>query len=262
MPPIVTLTTDFGLSDHYVGTMKGVVLGICPKAQLVDISHQVAPYAIAEGAYTVAQAYPYFPKGAVHVVVVDPGVGSARRPILVEAAGHYFIGPDNGVFGMIFASARHKVRVLANRRYFLPAVSGTFHGRDVFAPAAAHLAAGVPPAKFGPRVEDYVRAGFESPSQTSSGKWEGQLLAVDRFGNLITNFRVAEFPGFGRMTIAKSKLSRVVKSYAEARDGELFAIAGSGGYWEVSMKQESAARRLGCTGGAVCRLEVATPPRA
>jgi S-adenosylmethionine hydrolase len=141
--PILTLTTDFGLTDHFVGVMKGVILDICPQAQIVDISHEVAPFAIAEGAYLIAQAYPYFSKNTVHIVVVDPGVGTARRPILVEAAGQYFVAPDNGVLGMIYSREKHKVWAITEGRIFLQPVSQTFHGRDIFAPAGAHLAAGI-----------------------------------------------------------------------------------------------------------------------
>src|SRR5579872_4521305 len=137
--PVLTLTTDFGLADHFVGTMKGVILGICPKARIVDISHEVKPYDIAEGAYLIAQAYPYFPRKSVHLVVVDPGVGTARRPILLEAAGQYFVAPDNGVLAMIYSSVPHKVRAISSGRYFRKPVSNTFHGRDIFAPSAAHL---------------------------------------------------------------------------------------------------------------------------
>src|SRR5271169_3934032 len=151
--PIVTLTTDFGLSDHYVGVMKGVILGICPRAQLVDISHQVTPFQTGEGAYVIAQAYRYFPKKTVHLVVVDPGVGSARRPILMEAAGQYFVAPDNGVLSMVFSHEKHKVRLIANERYFRKPVSHTFHGRDIFAPVAAHVAAGARPASVGKLIE-------------------------------------------------------------------------------------------------------------
>src|SRR5690348_2761518 len=161
--PIVTLTTDFGLADHFVGTMKGVILGICPQAQIVDISHEVAPFAIAEGAYLVAQAYRYFPKKTVHVVVVDPGVGSGRRAILVEAAGQFFVAPDNGVLSMIYARERHRVRAITNGRYFLKPVSQTFHGRDIFAPVAAHLAAGVSAAKIGKAVTGHIQLGFAKP---------------------------------------------------------------------------------------------------
>src|SRR5438309_3370657 len=143
--PILTLTTDFGLSDHYVGAMKGIILGICPQAQIVDITHDVTAYEITEGAYVIDQAYRSFPKKTVHVVVVDPGVGTARRPILMEAAGQYFIAPDNGVLSMIYLREKHKVRLIANEKYFRKPVSRTFHGRDIFSPVAAHIAAGAPP---------------------------------------------------------------------------------------------------------------------
>src|SRR5436190_10478359 len=132
--PIITLTTDFGLSDHFTGTMKGVILGIAPRAQIVDITHEVKPFEILEGAFVIAQAYRYFSKGTVHVIVVDPGVGSARRPILAAAAGQYFVAPDNGVLTMIYEREKHKVRHMRHDRFFLPVQSRTFHGRDIFAP--------------------------------------------------------------------------------------------------------------------------------
>src|SRR5580698_5609718 len=139
--PVITLLTDFGSADHYVGAMKGILLSICPDAQLVDISHEITPYAIAEAAFTLAQAWTCFPEGTVHLIVVDPGVGSARRPILAEAGGHYFVAPDNGVLTMLFAStAKHNAREITTARYFRKPVSQTFHGRDIFAPVAARLA--------------------------------------------------------------------------------------------------------------------------
>jgi hypothetical protein len=242
--PILTLTTDFGLSDHYVGSMKGVILGICPSARIVDISHLVTPYAIAEGAFLIAESYSAFPRGTVHVVVVDPGVGSARRPILVKAAGQYFIAPDNGVLGMIFAREKHKVRVISNQRYFRHPVSKTFHGRDIFAPVAAHLASGVAPSKIGPVIADYVRPPFEKP---------GMILKIDRFGNVITNFRV---DAAAQLTIGKTKVSRMVRNYTEARPGELVMIVGSSGYLEVSINQGSAAEKLGCHSGDPCQIRV------
>jgi hypothetical protein len=254
--PILTLTTDFGLSDHYVGVMKGVILGICPNAQIVDISHQVSSYAIGEGAFTIAQAYRYFPAGTVHVVVVDPGVGSARRPIVVEAAGQYFVGPDNGVFGMIFTRERHAVRLILNRQYFRKEVSHTFHGRDIFAPVAAHLAAGVAPSLIGELLADYVRPSFENPRQTGARTWEGEILKVDRFGNVVTNFRADDFPTIEELTIGQATVRRLVRSYAEASEGELSVIAGSSGYLEVSLNQGSAAERIGCRAGDACRIRV------
>ncbi|HWF07817.1 MAG TPA: SAM-dependent chlorinase/fluorinase, partial [Bryobacteraceae bacterium] len=172
--PIITLLTDFGLTDHYVGVMKGVMLGICPQAQLVDISHEVTPYAITEGAYTLGQAWSYFPEGTVHLVVVDPGVGSARRPIILESSGHLFIGPDNGVFDFIYDAATDPiVREITATRYFRQPVSRTFHGRDVFSPVAARLAAGVGAAEFGPVIEDFVRLHFSKPVQSQPDTWTG-----------------------------------------------------------------------------------------
>src|SRR5580698_831658 len=191
---ILTLTTDFGVSDHYVGVMKGVILGICPDAQIVDISHQVSPYAIAEGAFLIAQAYPAFPRGTIHVVVVDPGVGSDRRPVLVEAAGQFFVTPDNGVLAMIFAREKHVVREISNAQYFRIPVSQTFHGRDIFAPVAAHIAAGVGASSIGGTITDYVRPSFGKPRQAGPSTWTGEILHVDRFGNVVTNFHGDDFP--------------------------------------------------------------------
>jgi S-adenosyl-L-methionine hydrolase (adenosine-forming) len=254
--PILTLTTDFGLSDHYVGVMKGVILGICPRAQIVDVSHQVRPYAISEGAFLIAQTYRAFPRGTVHVVVVDPGVGSERRPILMKAAGQCFVAPDNGVLGMIFAREKHKVRVISNARYFRHPVSQTFHGRDIFAPVAAHLAAGVAPSRMGKVIVDYVRPPFEKPRQTGAHTWTGEILKLDRFGNIVTNFHADDFPAIEELAIGRSKARRLVRSYAEARAGELVMIAGSSGYLEVSVNQGAAAEKIGCRSGDACQIRV------
>jgi S-adenosylmethionine hydrolase len=252
--PILTLTTDFGLADHYVGAMKGVILGICPGAHLVDISHQVRPFAIEEGAFLIAQAYRSFPAGTVHVVVVDPGVGSARRPILLEAAKQYFVAPDNGVLAMVYAREKHRVRCISNQRYFRHPVSRTFHGRDIFAPVAARLAAGVAPARMGKSIADYVRPPFEQPRQTGARTWAGRVLTVDRFGNVVTNFHVDRFPDLEKLTIGRAKVRVLRQTYAEAPPGELFAIAGSSGYLEVSMNQGSAAEKIACQSGAAVVL--------
>ncbi len=254
--PILTLTTDFGLSDHYVGSMKGVILGICPRARIVDISHQASPYEVAGGAFLIAQSYASFPRGTVHVVVVDPGVGSERRPILAKAAGQYFVAPDNGVLGMIFAREKHKVRVISNERYFRHPVSHTFHGRDIFAPVAAHLATGVASAKIGPIIADYVRLPFESPRQTAPGTWTGEILKIDHFGNVITNFAAEDFPALSQLSIGRTKVSRLVTNYAAAPAGELVVIAGSAGYLEVSLNQGSAAEKIGCRSGDPCQIRV------
>jgi S-adenosylmethionine hydrolase len=247
--PIITLTTDFGLSDHFAGTLKGVILGIELRARLVDLSHAIAPYAIAEAAFVISQAYRFFPAKTVHLIVVDPGVGTVRRPILAEAAGQYFVAPDNGVLSLIYASEKHKVRAITAEQFFLRPVSRTFQGRDVFAPVAAHLAAGVLPPRFGKFISDYARGEFGEPVPAGKGVWIGRILKVDRFGNLITNFAAAEFHQF-EMRLGRRKVRRCVNSYAEGRPGELFVIAGSSGYLEIAMNQGSAAKATGCAAGA------------
>ena len=174
--PILTLTTDFGTRDHFAGVMKGVILGICPEAEIVDISHEVQPFEISEGAYLVAQAYPHFPAKTVHVAVVDPGVGTARRPILVETAGQYFIGPDNGVLAMVYSNLTHKARAITNEKYFLHPISRTFHGRDIFAPSAAHLAKGARPSTFGKIIEDHLKPAFTEPQRIAKRVWWAQCF--------------------------------------------------------------------------------------
>lgn len=258
--PIVTLTTDFGIQDHYVGAMKGVILGICPQAQIVDISHEVKPYQISEGAFLLAQACSCFPPKTVHVAVVDPGVGTARRPILVEAGAQYFVAPDNGVLAMICAAQPYKVRAISNQRYFRQPVSRTFHGRDIFAPVAAHLAAGLPAPRLGKRIDDYLRPAFLKPQRTGKRTWAGQILHIDRFGNLVTNFHASEFPDLETrnvwLAIGPQQVSVVARSYAECGPGELFLIVGSSGYVEVSVGQASAALAIGCETGAPAELMV------
>jgi S-adenosylmethionine hydrolase len=258
--PILTLTTDFGAADHYVGTMKGVILGICPRARIVDISHEVKPYQIAEGAYLVAQAYRYFPAKTVHVVVVDPGVGSARRPILIEAAKQYFIAPDNGVLSMVYTGEKHRARLISAERYFRQPVSRTLHGRDIFAPVAAHIAAGVPAARVGKLIHDHLKSSSWKPQRTGKRTWTGQVLHIDRFGNIVTNFEAAAFPDLEMRDFAlhmgPCEVTVLAHSYAECGPSELFAIAGSSGYLEVSVNQASAAKMVGCETGAPVELTV------
>jgi len=258
--PVVSLTTDFGLRDHYVGVMKGVILGICPPAQIVDISHEVEPFQIAEGAFLIAQAWPYFPPGTVHLVVVDPGVGTGRRPILVEAAGQFFVAPDNGVLAMVWAAGPHQVRAISNQRYFRDPVSRTFHGRDIFAPVAAHLAAGLAASHLGLPIEDYLRPGFEKPRRTGERTWTGAVLHVDRFGNIVTNFHISDFPDLETrnvaLTIGEREATVIARNYTECAPGELFLILASSGYVEVSIREASAARAIGCETGAPARLMI------
>jgi len=251
---IITLTTDFGLKDHFAGAMKGAILGIAPQAAIVDITHEVEPFEIVQGGFLLWQAYSGFPKGTVHVAVVDPGVGTERRPLLAEAAGQYFIGPDNGVLSMIYQSEKHKVRAITNQKYWLKQVSRTFHGRDIFAPCAAHLARGATPASFGKPVNDYVQLSEIVPFRQSRRAWAGTVLHVDRFGNLVTNFHIHAFEDFRtrpfEMSVGLQRLARLGLTFADGLPGELFAIVGSSGYIEVAVNQKSAAKQLGCGPGA------------
>ncbi len=242
MPPtLVTLTTDFGLADHYVAAMKGVIYSISPKARIADISHEVRPFAIEQAAYLIAQCYRYYPAKTVHVAVVDPGVGSERRAILVEAAAQYFVGPDNGVFSMVIAGEKHKVRRIDNARYFRHPVSHTFHGRDIFAPVGAYLAAGAAPKTVGPRIDDAVKLELDRQ----------RVLHIDRFGNVVTSLREAK----GAIRLGKTVVRARATHYAEVEPGKLFAIEGSGGFLEISMNGASAAQRLRCKVGDDVRVE-------
>lgn len=244
--------------------MKGVILGIAPRVRIVDITHEIAPYDLNEAAFVLAEAWHWFPKGTIHVIVVDPGVGSARRPILVEAAGHRFIGPDNGLFTPIYDAGPHKVREITNPKLMLRRVSRTFHGRDVFAPAAAHLASGTKPAVFGKLVHDFVRSVSFAPVRTQNHVWTGRILKADRFGNLITNFHVDRLPDVRtrpfELRVRQHRIARLALNYAETEIGEVFAIVGSSGYLEISANQDSAARKLGCGAGAPVELKIFFSP--
>ena len=257
---LITFTTDFGLSDHFVGTMKGVAAGISPQSRVIDISHDVAPYNVTEAAFIIAEAWPYFPKGTVHMVVVDPGVGSSRRPILAEAGGHFFVAPDNGVLSFVFDAASHKVRVISNPKFMRQEISRTFHGRDVFAPAAAHLAKGAKAASFGKLIHDYVRTWSAKPAPKGKDSWRGTILKVDRFGNLITNFAAREFAGITarpfEMRVGTKHLHRLALTYAETAIGDLFVIVGSSGYLEIAANQASATELVGCSAGAPVELDL------
>ena len=245
---IITLTTDFGLDDPYVGVMKGVLLGIAPQARLVDISHGIARHGVREAAFVLRSAVPHFPAGTVHLAVVDPGVGSGRRPIAAFDQDQCFVGPDNGLLSYCFGPDVI-VRHITNRDYFRSPLSATFHGRDVFAPVAARLASGADLETVGPMVPDWVRLD-ESPSPS--------VLHVDRFGNVITSLRADEFSDGSFVHIAGCQVRLCCATYSEAPSGELFLIAGSSGYMEIAMREQSAARYLGV--GAGTDLKVETVP--
>lgn len=247
--PLITLTTDFGGADHFVGVMKGVISGIAPRATVVDITHEIPAFDILEGAFVTGQAWRAFPAGTTHVVVVDPGVGSERKPLLVEAGGQFFIGPDNGVFSFILREEKHKVRHITAEKYFRKPVSRTFHGRDIFAPVAAHLAAGIAPAKFGKLLDVCIMLDNLSPRLTGKDAWQGMIFKADRFGNLITNFHRDEFRTLGKrgfeMSVGDRRISVLRANFSEGPPDEIFLAAGSSGYFEIVVNQGSAANLLG-----------------
>lgn len=256
--PVITLTTDFGLNDHYVGTIKGVILNLVPEAEIVDICHSVQPYDVLDGALTLAQSYSYFPSGTIHVVVVDPGVGTARRPVLVSTQRHYFVAPDNGVLSLVYErEERLNVWHITAEHYFLQPVSATFHARDVFAPIAAQLAKGVTPEKLGEAVTDFVRFTAPKPKQVDANTLRGVVLKVDRFGNLITNITPADAPGLFaentpafRMTVAGYEVQEMKENYAQGVPGQVFGILGSMGYLEIAANRGAAAKATGAGKGA------------
>jgi len=255
---VIALLTDFGLRDHYAGTMKGVVLGVCPDAMLVDITHDVPPHDVLTGALELAASYRYFPGGTVFLVVVDPGVGSSRRAIAAEAGDFRFVAPDNGVLSVVFEELPPKRIVeLTDRRYARPTVSRTFEGRDRFAPAAAWLAKGVALTALGRPTAPAVKLDVPKPLLTPDAV-EGVILRIDRFGNLITNIERKPVEGFlvsgGAVVLVGDLTVRVVETYADARAGELCALFGSTDHLELAVSGDSAATRLGLGRGAAVRI--------
>lgn len=247
---IITLTTDFGTSDIYVGVMKGVILSVNPQARIVDLTHDIAPQDVTGAGFALAAAYSYFPAGTVHVAVVDPGVGTARRAIVIETYSHFFVGPDNGLFSFVLRGRDvQRVVEISNKEFVLPQHSTTFHGRDIFAPAAAHLSKGVFAGRCGPAVSDPVLLPAAEPVVVDRQTMRGEVIHIDRFGNLITNIHrdaLDRFAG-GRdftLSVRKKRIARLLKNYAAAGENELFCIIGSAGLVEISMNRKSAAERL------------------
>jgi S-adenosylmethionine hydrolase len=254
---IVTLTTDFGISDHFVGTIKGVILEINPEAEIIDISHSVQAFDVLDGALAIAQAYSYFPASTVHLVVVDPGVGTTRRPIILSTERHHFVAPDNGVLSLIYGrEERVHVRHVTAQHYFLQPISNTFHGRDIFAPVAAYLSKGVDSEKFGDEITDYVKFNAPKPKPVDQQTLKGVVLKADRFGNLITNITPQDAPMlFGenpapfKIVIGKHEITDIKTSYAEGEPGEVFAILNSMGYLEIAANRAPAAQIVGTAKG-------------
>ncbi len=255
--PIITLTTDFGTNDHFVGTMKGVILDIVPDAQIVDICHSVQAFDVLDGALTISQAYSYFPTRTVHMVIVDPGVGTARRPIIASCDKYHFVAPDNGVLSLVYArEERIHVRHVTSEHYFLQPVSNTFHARDIFSPVAAYLAKEVDSLKFGDEVQEYVRFSAPKPKAIDQNRMRGVVLKVDRFGNLITNFTPQDAPmlfaagaqGF-KITVGSREVTELHNAYAEGAPGEVFGILGSMGFLEIAANRGAAAQLIGAGKG-------------
>jgi S-adenosylmethionine hydrolase len=247
--PIITLLTDFGLKDPYVASMKGVILSINPQCTLVDITHQVHSHDIKEGAFILAQTYSTFPKGTIHVAVVDPGVGSPRKPILFVTKKYFFVGPDNGLFTMALKAETVKQAVLlTNQRLFLTKVSSTFHGRDIFAPVAAYLSLGVKPEGFGPSIKSWREISIPDPAM-KQGKLIGEIVHVDAFGNLVSNIDHKSLLRFSKgqvfaVKIGQRTITGIKKGYWEGGKDEPMALIGSGGLLEISVREGNAQKSL------------------
>ena len=271
-PPIITLTSDFGLADPYVAAMKGVILSISPRATLVDVTHEVRPQQQLQAVFLTQASWPFFPPGAVHVAVVDPGVGTARRALVLQTPRGLFVGPDNGVLSSalpdearpagaapepIALPEGHRAFTIAEPRYLREPVSATFHGRDVFAPAAAHLSLGVPPDAFGPPVPEIVAFPPLRAQRDATGALRAQVVHIDRFGNVVTDARAADLPaGAVAVEIAGRVVPGLVRTYAEASG--LTALAGSAGYLEVALPNGSAAALLSVEIGAPALVRAAS----
>lgn len=258
-PPIITLTTDFGLRDPFVGIMKGVILGICPQARLVDLSHDVAPQDVVEGALVLESATRFFPRETVHLAVIDPGVGSARRALGLRAGGgQYFVGPDNGLFTSALSGSEWAAVALEAPGYRLPVAGQTFHGRDIFAPAAAHLASGVPLERLGSAVTDPRR--LRLPDCRMEGEdLVGEVIGSDRFGNLITSVRAEDLAGLEAdvavsVEVGGQGLGRLVTCYEDALEGVPTPIVGSTGRLEVFVRNASARALLGAERGSAVKV--------
>jgi hypothetical protein len=257
--PVIALLSDFGTLDHYAGTMKGVILGICPDAALVDLTHDIPPHDVVTAAVELAASYKYFPAGTIFLAVVDPGVGSARRGLAVEAGEFKFVAPDNGVLSAVLQETPPKrVVELTERRYARPTVSRTFEGRDRFAPAAAWLAKGVQLSALGRPVTDYQRIDL-APAEVQGDAIVGRVLRIDHFGNLVTNIDRRTFERFAQggaiqIEAGPHRIGRLVATYAEIGDGEVCALFGSTDHLELAAHAASAVDRLRLERGAPVKV--------
>lgn len=253
-PGIVTLITDFGYRGEYAGAMKGAILRVNPRCQIIDITHQVTPQNILEAAFVLKNSYPYFPEGTIHVVVVDPGVGSARRPIVLRKGGHRFVGPDNGVFSFILSAEGKEEGYEITRQILIRTPpSPTFHGRDIFGPVAGHLSMGLEPRVVGPPVKEFVRIDWPRPRKEGQ-KWIGQILWADSFGNLITSFAEKEWKTrLLRVPFAirgkRWEIQKIHRTYSEGPREAPMALFGSSGLLEIAWRDGNAEKELGLRAG-------------
>jgi S-adenosyl-L-methionine hydrolase (adenosine-forming) len=265
MPVIITLTTDYGAKDSFSASVKGVILKINPQAQIIDISNEITPQDVWEAAYVLKSAYSHFPKGTIHLAVVDPGTGSGRRPIIAVTESYYFVGPDNGIFSLVYNDAeRLRVHHITSTHYFLPNPGPTFHGRDIFAPVAGWIAKGIPSGNFGEEITDFARLNVPTLKVTANGI-EGRVIHIDRFGNIITDILYKDVQpllaggtdaGPISITIAGREIKGLKKYYAEAIPGEPGAIFNGSGALEIFLFKQNARTALSVKRGEVVRLNV------
>lgn len=260
---IITLTTDFGWKDYYVSAMKAVILDICPYVRLVDVSHDIDPQDIMAGAWVLRNVAMLYPPGTVHVAVVDPGVGGDRKPVLVEIKGRFFVGPDNGLFSLVAEDESYSIVELTNTRYWRHPVSRTFHGRDVFAPVAAHVCMGVSMTSFGSVCESLTRYRWASPIADDEGI-QGWIMHIDRYGNLISNIPADMLAHYREQTsfkiyVGNTVLKEISGHFSEVPDGEPVALAGSSGMLEIAINKGNAEKMLGIEKGAPVSLVVQKP---
>jgi hypothetical protein len=259
----VTLLSDFGCRDPYVGAMRGAVLSVCPNARLVDLTHEVAPHDVLEGAYALASACAEFPPGTIHLAVVDPGVGGERRPLVATTARYHFVGPDNGLLSLALTRERRVVvREIQSREYLHPSVSPTFHGRDLFAPVAGWLARGLAPARLGPRLASCRTSLVREPTRLRDGSVRGSVLHIDRFGNVISNIERSSLPPaflergvlICRARLGGHEITHRASHYAAAPSGRPFLLVNSLGFVEVALREASLAERWSVRRGDPLRL--------
>jgi S-adenosylmethionine hydrolase len=248
MKPVITLTTDFGNKDYFAGSVKGVILQINPDIRIVDISHEIAPYSVMEGAFVIASAFRHFPKGSIHVVVVDPGVGSSRKPLLVVSRSGFFLGPDNGIFSYIYEEdGPCEIYEITEKKFFLPSAGQTFHGRDIFAPVAAWLSTEMASDSFGKLMSDPVTLPIQKPV-IEKKQITGQIIYIDRYGNLVSNIRASDLSGVNvigaHVIVGHTTLSGGKSYYQEAKEWETSFVINSSGYLEIFQNRGNAASFL------------------